>query len=83
MAKWKQPKKFAVLSPLLTRTGVWRVENKATQEIIGFIKWCKAWRKYAFFPSYNTIFEQTCLQDITDFLKELKDKHKNGRKEIL
>ena len=42
---------------------------------LGQISYKFSWRKYAFFPHEDTCFEEICLQNITDFLKEL-----NGQK---
>ncbi len=39
---------------------------------LGDIKWWCSWRKYAFFPAPDTLYEQDCLRDITKFLEELK-----------
>lgn len=38
---------------------------------IGQIKWYPAWRKYAFFPEPNCVFESQCLTDIINFINEL------------
>lgn len=44
---------------------------------LGTIKWYGPWRQYAFFPGPECLFEKTCLQDITDFLKTLMEERKN------
>ena len=38
---------------------------------LGDIKWYAPWRKYAFFPEPDTIYEQDCLRDIAGFLEKL------------
>lgn len=52
-----------------------KVEEVKTKEgdVIGIIKWYGRWRQYSFFPKPNTVFEKTCLADITDELKRLKE----------
>ena len=35
---------------------------------LGAIRWHAPWRQYAFYPSDKTIFNQTCLDDIQEFL---------------
>ena len=40
--------------------------------LLGTIKWFSKWRKYAFFPSAETLFEESCLGEIANFLLELK-----------
>lgn len=43
---------------------------------IGEIKWYAQWRKYAFYPQNNTVYEQDCLKDIAQFLEELKEERR-------
>lgn len=43
---------------------------------LGEIKWYSSWRKYAFFPESHTVFEPTCLSDISDFIKGLMAERK-------
>ena len=43
-----------------------------TGQHLGDIKWYASWRKYAFFPEPNTLYEQDCLRDIANFLEEIK-----------
>lgn len=38
---------------------------------LGEIKWRSGWRRYAFFPSKDTLYESQCLRDIADFLDKL------------
>jgi hypothetical protein len=35
---------------------------------LGEIKWFSRWRKYAFFPQSNTVFEKDCMLDIIEFI---------------
>jgi hypothetical protein len=44
-------------------------ENEAIY--IGKIKWYAPWRKFAFFPEPNCVFETQCLKDITSFIDKL------------
>lgn len=43
---------------------------------LGDIKWKASWRKYAFFPESDTLYEQDCLRDIAKFLEEQKTRKK-------
>ena len=44
---------------------------------LGHIKWHAPWRQYIFRPETNTIFEKTCLADITHFLEaQMKERRK-------
>lgn len=42
---------------VLTNRGGW----------LGDVKWFGRWRRYAFFPAPETVFERTCLRDIANF----------------
>lgn len=37
------------------------------------VKWYGGWRKYAFFPYADTLFEQDCLRDIAKMLDEVTE----------
>lgn len=53
------------------KTHVVNVLSKPTEFILGQIKWFSRWRQYCFYPSPNTIFNTTCLEDINKYIKEL------------
>lgn len=55
------------------------IRNKESDFVLGEIKWYGPFRQYSFFPEPNTVFEKTCLKDITDFIVELMEKHKSQR----
>ena len=61
------------------KTQMWNVVAKDGNLVIGRIRWFGRWRKYAFFPANNTVFETTCLNDIAAFLKEKMDERKGGK----
>jgi hypothetical protein len=35
---------------------------------LGVVKFYSQWRKYAFYPNPNTLFEEECLRDIATFV---------------
>jgi hypothetical protein len=43
---------------------------------LGTIKWFGRRRQYAFFPENNTVWNIECLNDIQEFIKELKNDRK-------
>lgn len=45
---------------------------------LAFIKWHSGWRRYAFFPFPDTLFDVACLNEISEFITELMDVRKNG-----
>jgi hypothetical protein len=56
------------------KTRVFRVETYADligaadePVILGAVKWFGRWRRYAFFPGAQTVYEATCLREIADF----------------
>lgn len=58
------------------KTTKYWVENKDNGVILGTIEWYGPFRQYSFFPEPNMVFEKTCLQDITDFIKQLEIERK-------
>jgi hypothetical protein len=50
------------------------VNNEHTDYWIGLIKWNSGYRKYAFYPSTESYYEEDCLKDIAEFLEKLKGK---------
>lgn len=60
------------------KTDVFEVWNIFDGGSLGIIKWKANWRKYAFFPYFNSYFEQDCLRDIAKFIeKETKNYKKD------
>jgi hypothetical protein len=51
-------------------TSIWIVMTKESDVTLGIIKWLPRWRKYAFFPANDTVYEPDCLRDLADFIKE-------------
>lgn len=51
-------------------TEAWRVEAREDGEELGYIKFRSRWRKFAFYPLNDTLFEADCLHDIADFCEE-------------
>lgn len=51
---------------VLTRGG----EKFAGGVLLGVIQWWGAWRKYAYFPLAQTLYEPTCLRDIAGFIED-------------
>jgi len=55
------------------KTFVFAVINKIYQEELGIIKWIPSYRKYGFYPTEETFYEEECLKNISDFLIKLKE----------
>ncbi len=62
------------------KTWVYNIFSKETEIVsgvtphnilLGQVRWYNHWRQYGCYPEMGTVFEKTCLTDITDFIKEL------------
>lgn len=59
------------------RVSVWTADAK---HCLGIIQWNNAWRKYAFEPVFPTVFEEDCLQTISQLLVEMTSAHRDPRR---
>lgn len=70
------------------KTNIWSVYSSGSKEDedddrdmwLGDIKWRGAWRKYAFFPDRDTVFEADCMRDLAQFCEDKTKAHKEGTK---
>ena len=62
-----------------TKTSVYSVISKHSDERLGEIKWYSHWRHYCFFPTieFQTVHSDRCLTSISDFINRLNTEHKN------
>lgn len=65
--------------PDKSKTKTWRVLNKHDNIHLGWIGWFTKWRKYAFFPEKDTVYEEDCLRDIAEFCAQETVKHKKEK----
>ena len=75
MIEFKRHLKFEP-GPDRPKTKTWKVLNKYDNILLGWVCWFCQWRKYAFYPSNDTVFEQDCLRDISDFIESKTRAHK-------
>lgn len=68
--------------PVPRKTKIWYVENVDVSVVIGQVRWYNSWRRYAFFPAPECVFEQDCLRDIADFVEAETAKHKEQQKQL-
>lgn len=71
---------FFIPGPDKPKTKTWYVMNKYDDIHLGWIGWFAKWRKYAFFPKPETVYEQVCLRDIAEFCERKNAEHKKERK---
>jgi len=61
-----------------SKTNVYKVVNKLSNDVIGIIKWACNFRKYAYMPYAQTQYDTLCLKYISDTLVELMEEHKKS-----
>ena len=47
--------------------------------LLGQVRWYAQWRQYGFYPEEGTVFEKTCMTEITDFIKNLNVEQRNKK----
>ena len=60
------------------KTVVMHVINTKNQ-FLGEIRWLGAWRQYVYNTAPQIVYNNRCLQDITDVLTELNDAQKEQK----
>lgn len=50
---------------------------------LGIVKWHPGWRRFAFFPNPNTLYESECLRDLAEFCETETAKRKEERKAMM
>jgi hypothetical protein len=75
MAKWITFEEV----PSNKKTKTFNITAKEGSDHLGVVKWFASWRKYAFFPAPNTLYEPECLSDIAEFLKGLMQERKESK----
>ena len=61
------------------KTEVWEIVSVRGIHL-GAVKWYSRWRQYCFFPQGGTVFNRTCMNEISEFIEtQMKArKKKNG-----
>jgi hypothetical protein len=49
---------------------------------LAYIKWEPHWRRYVLHPMHFTVYDASCLSDITDFITQLMAERKTNAKKI-
>jgi hypothetical protein len=63
------------------KTKVYAIYSNATSTYLGYIQWYSPWRKYCFYCDYgNLIFDNNCLNEISNYLQKLNINHKENKK---
>jgi hypothetical protein len=54
------------------KTSVYECRSISHGALLGTVKWYGPWRQYCFWPHHSTVFNDTCLSDIQDFLGKIR-----------
>ena len=65
--------------PKTRKTKIWTVRSSETGYFLGWVKWHAPWRRYAFYPHGDTLFEETCMREIAQFLEDATRRRKEDR----
>ncbi len=60
---------------LRRKTEIWRCHDLKFNPLC-VVKWHGPWRQYCFFPIGGSLFNRTCADDISHFMKQLMDERK-------
>ena len=61
------------------KTEIWNIISKSNNFILGQIRWYGPWRQYCFYPTPHTVFNPTCMEDISKQIKELMVKRRRRK----
>lgn len=51
------------------KTKLFAVVGNQGDHLLGEVKWFARWRRYAFFPEQSSIFDASCLNEISGFIE--------------
>ncbi len=77
MSAWKT-KHIEALQPRPSasgKTSIWDIVARRNGAELGAVRWFGRWRRYAFYPAIDTVFEQTCLREIANFCEHQTGEH--------
>lgn len=81
MSKWLE---FSEPSPSKSgKTKMWEVYSSKDGDSgvwLGDIRWTGRWRRYAFYPGSDMMFEHGCLRDLADFCEQQTKVHRQKRR---
>jgi len=67
MGKWIEFKEDDPAPGKARKTKLWHIVSKARGNIIGEIRWYPGWHRYALHPNPNTVWDEVCMREISDF----------------
>ena len=76
-------KNYLAISPGTKKEGqktyTYCVFSAGTAILLGVVKWRTGWRRYAFEPEVNTVFDSACLTEMAQFLDQQTAMQKRKR----
>lgn len=54
------------------KTMKYNCTNTKSGDVLGVIQWYNHWRQYCYFPTCSAVYSTGCLNDIIDFINQLK-----------
>lgn len=64
------------------KTNEYEIYNINTKNLLGIVKWYGAWRKFCFFPSAETIWDDKCLSVLNSFIINLNKDYRKEKKNV-
>jgi hypothetical protein len=63
------------------KTTIWNCINNKSKTVLCGVAYYPAWRQYVMYtsPTHNSIFNNTCLADIQNFIEQCNAELKNNR----
>lgn len=71
--------KFVKIATTSVKTSMWECRHH-DNTLLGEVKWYSFWRQYCFFPDYDMVFSKGCMDDICNFMVELRKEELETRK---
>lgn len=60
------------------KTSVWSCRNNRSGSQLGEVEYYPGWRQYVFIPTLQSIYSIGCMDDISDFIKQLEKLRKES-----
>lgn len=57
--------------PEKRKTAIVKIHSRSSFDLLGEIRWFGRWRRYAFFPAPDTIWDPGCLDTINAYIEAL------------
>lgn len=64
--------RYKYLHFVKVKTSMWECRSNKTSVALGNIYWDDYFRQYSYSPDLNTVYSASCLDDIADFVRQLK-----------